>query len=113
MKRPVIAALDHTPERVSSLCRGLALDILANRVLDGLVPRQPAIAGVIVGIDGGVWHGIVLDKAVQRLAVRPLDWLGHHAVGGAVLGANHNRLASGRAGTTETYVGERVRVTCG
>ena len=95
------------------MCRGLALDILANGVLDGLVPRQYAITGVIVGIDGGVWRGIVLDKAVQRLAVRPLDWLGHHVVGGTVLGGNQNRLGSGRAGTTETYVGERVRVTCG
>lgn len=101
VKRPVIAALDHTPERVSPLCRGLALDILANGVLHGLVPRQPAIARVIGGIDG-----VVLDKAVQRLVVRPLDWLGHHAVGGTVLGANHNRLASGRAGTTETPVGD-------
>ena len=64
VKRPVIAALDHTPERVSSLCRGLALDILANGVLNGLVPRQPAIAGVIVGIDGGIWRGVVLEKAV-------------------------------------------------
>ena len=88
------------------MCRGLAPDILANGVLHGLVPRQPAIARVIVGMDGGVWHGVVLDKAVQRLAVRPLDWLGHHAVGGTVLGANHNRLASGRAGTNETSIGD-------
>ena len=96
VESPVMRPFEHGPEGFHAVRVSLPANVLADRVVDGLVvvvPRQPLVRRRLVRVDGRAGLGVLADEALQGFAIHALDDLGPNLVGLAILHADHRTQA--------------------
>ena len=67
VERPVVATVEHGPERLDPIAVSLAADVLADRVLHRLMlERQHLVGAGRVRIDSRLPVGVIVHGALQR-----------------------------------------------
>ena len=84
----------HRPKGLDAVGVRLTPDIFGDRVIDGLMLefRHPSVGRRVICVDRRARLGVLADKALQHLAVRPTHDLGPDLVAVAILDADHRRL---------------------
>ena len=106
--RAGVTPLQHRPEALDAVGVCLAPNVLANAVSNRLVLLQAVVDGILVGVHHRVHGYLLLQESPERGPLGVHDDGRAHAIRGAILDADHCRLADWPTALAEPLVGVLV-----
>ena len=94
VERPVVAALEHGPERLHAVDVGLAVNVLAHRVGHRPVVRQPLVGGVVVGEHVSPVSRVLGHEPLQGGGIGRFHDPSRNLIRGPAFHTGHRRLVS-------------------